>query len=69
MFDPERHLIIPHESVDGTECCACLCVTVRDGQAEIVCNEWGAVIRTVLAAEVRQTLEERRRKGRLFRTM
>jgi hypothetical protein len=31
----------------GADCCGCLIVRVRGDQADITCNECGAVIRTV----------------------
>lgn len=39
--------IIPHELATETDCCGCLIVQVRGDQADIICNECGAVIRTV----------------------
>ena len=42
--------IIPHEVATGTDCCGCLIVRVRGDQADITCNECGAVIRTGHAA-------------------
>ena len=52
MPDDERgHPIIPHEDVADVDCCGCLFVQVRGEQAEITCNECGAVNRTVPAEE------------------
>jgi hypothetical protein len=45
--DDEDYPIIPHELVEGVDCCACLIVQVRGDQADITCNECGVVVRTV----------------------
>jgi hypothetical protein len=47
--DEQGFLIVPHEVATGADCCGCLIVQVRDDQADITCNECGAVIRTVAA--------------------
>ena len=39
--------ITPHEVATGAHCCGCLIVRVREDQADITCNECGAVFRTV----------------------
>jgi hypothetical protein len=58
MVDGEQdYPIIPHESVEKVDCCGCLFVQVRGDQADIVCNECGAVIRTVLAQEAAAVME------------
>jgi uncharacterized protein (DUF983 family) len=46
---------IPHSSFGARDCCGCL-----DGiiEATIVCNECGAVLRTVPAAELPKILHE-----------
>jgi hypothetical protein len=48
----DRLPIIPHETL-GADCCGCLYVRVDGDQADIVCNECAAVIRTVPAGDVR----------------
>ena len=48
--------IIPHEHVADVDCCGCLMVQVRDGQADILCNECAAVIRTVPLGDVESTM-------------
>jgi hypothetical protein len=50
--------IIPHEDVADVDCRGCLAVCGREGEAEIVCNECGAVIRKVAAAEVEAAMLE-----------
>jgi len=48
MFrDDEDYPIIPHEVVEGVDCCGCLDVQVRGHEADITCNECGVVVRTV----------------------
>ena len=39
--------IVPHMDWGDENCCGCLIVRERGDQAEIACNECGAVIRTV----------------------
>ena len=48
--------IIPHEHVAEVKCCGCLMVRLREGQADILCNECGDVIRTVPVGEVDSTM-------------
>jgi hypothetical protein len=45
--DEQAFPIIPHEVATGADCCGCLIVQVRGDQADITCNECGAVVRTV----------------------
>ena len=49
--------IIPHEDVADVDCCGCLVVQVRGDQADITCNECGAVIQTVPAHEAAAIME------------
>lgn len=49
---------LPHADFGDPDCCGCLNAVVRGDQADIVCNECGAVIRTVPAAALQQTLTE-----------
>jgi hypothetical protein len=46
--------VIPHEKL-GADCCGCLVVQPNRGQADIVCNECRAVVRTVPVADVEST--------------
>jgi hypothetical protein len=50
--------IIPHEDVADVDCRGCLEVRVREGEADILCNECGAVIRKVAVAEVEAAMLE-----------
>jgi hypothetical protein len=50
--------IIPHEEVADVDCCGCLMVRVRESQADILCNECGAIIRTVAVREVESAMLE-----------
>ena len=53
MADGEQdYPIIPHESITGHSF-----VQVRGNEADITCNECGAVIRTVLAQEAAAVME------------
>jgi len=45
--DEQGFPIVPHEVATGADCCGCLIVHVRGDQADITCNECGAVVRTV----------------------
>jgi hypothetical protein len=60
MPDDEQKIAttLPHSSFGAPACCGCLDGIVRGDQADIVCNECDAVIRTVLAAELQKTLDE-----------
>src|SRR5713226_8156600 len=49
---------LPHSSFGGPDCCGCLNGIIRGDQADIVCNECEAVIRTVPVADLRQILDE-----------
>jgi hypothetical protein len=51
-------LIVAHESVADVDCCGCLIVRTREGQADFVCNECGSVIRTVAVADIDATMLE-----------
>jgi hypothetical protein len=50
--------IISHEDVADVRCCGCLIVRERDGQAEVLCNECAAVIRTVPLEDVDAVMTE-----------
>jgi hypothetical protein len=54
---PEGELttIVPHEWL-GADCCGCIVAVLRGGEADLVCNECNALIRTVPASEDDQTL-------------
>jgi hypothetical protein len=45
--DELNYPIIPHEDVEEVDCCGCLYVQFRGGEADIICNECDAVVRTV----------------------
>ncbi len=49
--------IIPHENL-GADCCGCIFPLRRGDEADLMCNECQAVIRTVPATEVDQALAE-----------
>src|SRR5689334_19187469 len=58
---PEKldHLpIIPHEVVASVDCCGCLTVRLSGDQATILCNECGAVIKTVPIDDLERTMLE-----------
>jgi len=46
--------IVPHSDVGDPECCGCLTTVERGDQIDIICNECGALVRTVPTAEVVQ---------------
>ena len=50
--------IIPHENVADVDCCGCLMVQTREGQADVVCNECGGVIQTVPIGDVEAVMLE-----------
>src|SRR6266852_4193012 len=45
--DEQGFLVVPHEVATGADCCGRLIVHVCGDQADITCNECGAVVRTV----------------------
>jgi len=50
--------IIPDENVADVDCCGCLIVRLRGDQAEIVCNECGAVVRRVAIGDICATMTD-----------
>jgi hypothetical protein len=48
--------IVPHEFVGGTDCCGCLIALIRGDEADLVCNECDALIKTVPASNVENEL-------------
>jgi hypothetical protein len=48
--------IVPHEFVGGKDCCGCLVAEFRGDEADLVCNECNAVIKTVPASDVESEL-------------
>jgi len=51
-------LMVPHSDCGDPDCCGCLMPLERGDQADWVCNECGAVVRPLQAAEVAQILLE-----------
>ncbi|MBV9083630.1 MAG: hypothetical protein JOZ62_13200 [Acidobacteriaceae bacterium] len=49
---------LPHADFGDADCCGCLNGIIIGDQAQIVCNECRAIIRTVAARELQQTLTE-----------
>ena len=49
--DDELTTIVPHESL-GADCCGCIVPVMRGDEADLVCNECNALIRTVPTGEV-----------------
>jgi transcription initiation factor TFIIIB Brf1 subunit/transcription initiation factor TFIIB len=49
---------LPHSEFGEPSCCGCLNGIVRGEQADIVCNECEAVIRTVPASDLQRTFDE-----------
>jgi hypothetical protein len=49
--DNWKYPVIPHEAVENTDCCGCPTVRERGDQADVRCNECGAVLPTVPLAE------------------
>ena len=48
--------LVAHADHGDPECCGLLMPVVRGDQADLVCNECGAILRTVPTAEAEQTL-------------
>ena len=49
---------LPHADFGDPDCCGCLYGVIHGSRAEILCNECGAVVRTLPAAELQQALNE-----------
>ena len=47
-----------HSDFGDPECCGCLNAVVHGDQADVVCNECGAILRSVPAADLRKTFDE-----------
>jgi hypothetical protein len=59
----ERGPIIPHSDFGDVDCCGCLFGIGRGDQADIVCNECNAIVRTVPVADLERTLREMELQG------
>jgi hypothetical protein len=49
---------LPHADFGAPDCSGCLLANVRGDEAEITCNECGAILRTVALADLQRTLDE-----------
>jgi len=49
---------LPHADFGAPDCGGCLNGIIRGEQANIECNECGAVVRNVAAADLQRTLDE-----------
>ena len=49
---------MPHQSFGASNCCGCLNAVTRGDEADIVCGECDAIIRTVSAGDVDRVLTE-----------
>jgi hypothetical protein len=56
--DEQGFPIVPHEFIEPVDCCGCLIVEVRGDQADLICNECGAVVRTLPADTAAAVLAE-----------
>jgi hypothetical protein len=56
--DPDQVIgtTLAHSDLGAPECCGCLVGTIRGGSGDIMCNECGAIVRTVPADKLRETL-------------
>jgi ribosomal protein S27E len=50
--------ILPHSDFGDPECCGLLLPFERGDFADIICNECGAIVRTVPTADLRRTLDD-----------
>lgn len=49
--------VLPHSDLGDPDCCSCLNGIVRGDQALIVCNEYGAIVKTVPASDLQRTFD------------
>ena len=66
MIDLDALPIVPHEDIASVDCCGCLLVQVRGELAEILCNECGAVVRTVPITDIEAVMTELARTGAIL---
>jgi uncharacterized protein (DUF983 family) len=57
LLDTVSRPFVPHADFGATDCGGCLDGIIRGDQASIECNECGAVVRTVAAADLQRTLD------------
>jgi hypothetical protein len=50
--------LLSHSDLGNPDCCGCLMAVVRGEEADIVCNECRAVVRTVPSGDLSKTLTE-----------
>jgi hypothetical protein len=50
--------ILAHADFGKPDCCGCVFPVNHGEEVEITCNECGAIVRTVLSADLRRTLDE-----------
>ena len=48
--------IVPHSGLVDSDCCGCLIVVEHGDNADLICNECGALVRTVPTDEASQIL-------------
>jgi hypothetical protein len=56
VLKPDSLPIVPLSDVGDEDCCGCLYPVERGDQADLICNECGALIQTVPRSEVEPTL-------------
>jgi hypothetical protein len=56
--DEHGYPVVPHQLAGSADCCGCLIVEVRGTEADLICNECGAMVRTVPAADAKRVLME-----------
>jgi hypothetical protein len=56
--DPTSLHIIPHSAVGDADCCGCIFPLVREDHADLMCNEYEAILRSVPKAEIDRALDD-----------
>ena len=57
-MEPAEWPILAHADFGDPACCGCLSPVARVDQADIVCDECAAILRTVPVADIRTTFDE-----------
>ena len=58
MADQIIGTMLPHSSFGDPGCCGCLNGVIRGESADIVCNECGAILKTIPADQLKRVFHE-----------
>src|SRR5215203_1954911 len=58
LEDRYRYPIVAHSDIGDPDCCGCVFPVFRENEADITCNECGAIIKTIPAHQAVDALME-----------